>query len=70
MHTAIDHRSNIAPLVKDAYEAYFGIPLAVDTENLWIPRLMCTTCVSRLRMCTAKNLKKLHFGFPMLWREP
>ena len=33
MFTPLNRRSGIALLVKDAYEAYFGIPLAVDTEK-------------------------------------
>jgi hypothetical protein len=66
--TTADMRCNITSNVKKLYHAYFGYKLG-DQDKPFAPHIACQCCTSKLRMWSAKKLKSLPFGIPMVWRE-
>ena len=61
-------RKNITPFIKQAYQAYFKVPLG-DQDKTWAPHKACSTCVETLRAWTQGKPKQMRFGIPMIWRE-
>jgi hypothetical protein len=47
-YTIKSHRQSVTPLVKKAYELYFGCKLT-DQGKKCAPNICCTNCASRLR---------------------
>ena len=41
-----------------------------DQDRAWAPHIVCKKCVEHLLQWTTKERKSLHFGIPMVWREP
>jgi hypothetical protein len=68
-YTFKSDRQSVTPLVKKAFELYFGCTLT-DQDKKWASHVCCTNCASRLRGCL-KNKRKvsLPFAVPMVWRE-
>lgn len=66
--TLLSQRKSIADLVKKAFLAYFGVPLA-DQDKSWAPHKICNSCVTRLRKWTGGK-RSLNFGVPVMWLEP
>lgn len=62
-------RRNITSFVTKAYKAYFGIHLG-DQSRPWAPHTVCSVCVEDLRNWIKRKKQSLHFGIPMVWREP
>ena len=67
-YTFDKQKKNITDFVKKAYLAYFGERVG-DKDKLWLPYIVCKTCVELLRSWT-KGGRYLKFGIPMVWREP
>ena len=66
--TTADMRCNITSNVKKLYHAYFGFKLG-DQDKPFAPHIVCQCCTSKLHMWSAKKIKSLPFGIPMVWRE-
>lgn len=67
--TIAKQRTNITRFVKQAYLAYFQLPLG-QQDKPWVPHTVCKPCVENLRQWTKGKRKHLSFGKPMVWREP
>ncbi|XP_042233503.1 uncharacterized protein LOC121873827 [Homarus americanus] len=66
--TPSDSQSNITPLLKRCYLAYFGCKLG-DQDKPFAPHKACKSCISKLQMWSVGKLKCMPFGVPMVWRE-
>ena len=67
-----EHRSSsslraISENVRQIHSAYFG---RLIREKEWTPRVVCTSCVVRLKDWMTGKRSKMPFGIPMLWSEP
>ena len=68
-YTLQSNRRGISEFVKCAYLAYFKVLLG-DQDKAWASNILCKKCVEHIRQWTKKEIKSLHFGIPMVWREP
>ncbi|XP_069960822.1 uncharacterized protein [Cherax quadricarinatus] len=66
--TPSDSRSNITPLLKRCYFAYFGCKLG-DQDKPFVPHKACKSCTSKLQIWSVGKLKCMPFGVPMVWWE-
>ena len=65
--TPKSQRNTITPLVKKAYELYFGSK--VDEGKSWAPGKCCCNCSRSLRGWLNGTHKSMPFGNPVIWRE-
>ena len=68
-YTPQKQRRNITQFYKNAYKAYFGMPLG-DLDKKWAPHYVCSSCTENIRQWVYGKRKSLAFGIPMVWREP
>lgn len=60
---------NITPVVRKAYELYFGCRIG-DQDKAWAPHISCARCTNHLRAWLNRSRKSMPFAVPMVWREP
>ena len=61
-------RHSLTPLVKMAYEQYFGCKVG-DQDKLWVPHICCGACTTRLRKWLQGSRPSMSFAVPKIWRE-
>ena len=66
--TSKTHRVRITPLVKKAYELYFGCKVG-DQDKMWAPHICCKICAVSLRGWVKGSRLSMPFAVPMVWRE-
>lgn len=59
----------LTPLVKKAYELYFGCKVS-DQDKSWAPKICCSSCSRSLTGWLNGTFKSMPFAVPMIWREP
>lgn len=62
-------KRNITPLIRKAYNLYFGCKVG-DQDKKWAPHICCNTCTNCLRDCLNGKSRSMPFAVPMVWREP
>lgn len=62
-------KRTLTPLVRRAYELYFGVKLG-DQDKSWAPHICCKTCVTLLTAWLKGTKRKMRVAVPMVWREP
>lgn len=67
--TAKAYQKPISPLVKKAYELYFGCKVG-DQDKPWAPKVCCSSCSRTLTGWLKGTHKSMPFAVPMVWREP
>ena len=60
--------TSISPIVKKAYELYFGCKVA-DQDKSLAPNLCCSRCSRYLRGWLIGSYQSMPFAVPMVWRE-
>ena len=66
--TLKSQRRNITPLIKKAYELYFGRKIG-HQENSWAPHVCCASCVTLLSGWLNGKSRHMPFAVPMIWRQ-
>jgi len=61
-------KKDISPLVKKAYELYFGCKVG-DQDKNWVPHVCCSYCSVTLTAWIKGTRKCMPFAVPMIWRE-
>jgi hypothetical protein len=59
-------KRTITPVIKKAYELYFGCNISDHDEN-WAPHICCSMCTVDLWACIMEN--DMPFATPMIWRN-
>lgn len=67
--TFCSQKRNLTPLVKTAYQHYFGMKVG-DQDKSWAPHICCNACSVTLRQWLKKKKRSMAFAAPMVWREP
>lgn len=67
--TFSSQKRNLTPLVKTAYQHYFGMKVG-DQDKSWAPHICCNSCSVLLREWLKNKKRSMAFGVPMVWREP
>jgi hypothetical protein len=62
------NRKIITPLIKKAYELYFGCKVG-DQDKPWAPHIVCANCAVCLRGWLKGSRKSVPFALSMVWRE-
>lgn len=62
------NRKSMTPLVKKAYELYFGCQVS-DQDKPWAPKICCYSCSRALCGWLKGTHKSMPFAVPMIWRE-
>lgn len=66
--TSKTQKVSITPLVKKAYELYFGCKVG-DQDKMWAPHICCKNCAVSLRGWVKGSRPSMPFAVPMVWRE-
>lgn len=66
--TSKTQKSRMTPLVKKAYELYFGCKVG-DQDKIWAPHICCKNCAVTLRGWMKGSKPSMAFAVPMVWRE-
>lgn len=66
--TLKSQKHNFTPIVKKAYELYFGCKIG-DEDKSWAPKICCNTCARNLRNWLQGSRSSMPFAVPMIWRE-
>ena len=67
--TFSSQKRNLTPLVKTAYQHYFGMKVG-DQDKSWAPHICCNSCSVILREWLKNKKRSMAFAVPMVWREP
>jgi hypothetical protein len=62
------NQKTITPLIKKAYELYFGCKIG-DQDKPWAPHIVCANYAVYLRGWLKGSPKSMPFAVPMVWRE-
>jgi len=62
-------RRPLTPMVKNAYECYFGCKVG-DQDKKFAPHVCCSSCATILREWLNNKVRSMPFSLPMIWREP
>ena len=66
--TVKSQKRGITPLVRKAYELYFGCKVG-DQDKSFAPHIICATCAVTLRGWLKGSHASMPFAVPMIWRE-
>ena len=66
--TSKTQKVSMTPLVKKAYELYFGCKVG-DQDKVWAPHICCKHCAVNLRGWVQGTALSMPFAVPMVWRE-
>jgi hypothetical protein len=67
--TLASQKRAISPIVKKAYQFYFGCKIG-DQDKVWAPHICCSTCARDLPKWLKGEKVAMPFAVPMVWREP
>jgi hypothetical protein len=63
------HSLNSCSRAKEAYKAYFGMPVG-DQDKHWSPHVICDYCRRTLEAWFRGEKRAMPFAIPRVWREP
>lgn len=66
-YTLKSQKRTITPMIKYAYEHYFGCKIG-DQDKNWAPHICCGTCAVLLRCWLNGENRCMPFAVPMVWR--
>jgi hypothetical protein len=61
-------RKPLSPLVRKAYEIYFGCKVG-DTDKVWAPKICCGSCLWTSTGWLKGTHRSMPFAVPMVWRK-
>ena len=67
-YTLKSQRKTISPLIRKAYELYFGCKVG-DQDKSWAPHICCSSCAANLRTWLNGSRSSMPFAISMIWRE-